>query len=61
MEQCNLEGADFTLADCQSTSFKGSLFLYTQFDQTNLQQTDFRHAQYFQINPNNNKLKKASF
>lgn len=60
-EHCNLEHCDFTSADCKKTSFAYAQLLHTQFDQTNLQEADFRHAQNFQINPNNNKLKKAKF
>ena len=49
--QTNLEGAVFNSCD-----LKGSLF-----DECNLSEADFRSAKNYNINPAQNKLKKAIF
>jgi uncharacterized protein YjbI with pentapeptide repeats len=59
--QSKLNHADFTNADIQGADFSGSDLTDTRFDNTNLEKADFRSSIGFQIDPENNRLKKAKF
>jgi fluoroquinolone resistance protein len=57
---CQLN-VDFTEADCTNVKFDGSDLSQAIFDQTNLLKADFRTAENFIINPENNNITKAKF
>jgi fluoroquinolone resistance protein len=58
---CTLVDVDFTEADCTNVKFDGSDLSQAIFDQTNLLKADFRTAENFIINPENNNITKAKF
>lgn len=55
------DGVDFTDADLTSAVFTHTHFLDARFIQTNLEKADFRNATNYQLDPTQNKLKKAQF
>ncbi len=60
-EGCILAGADFTGTDANGSSFDGCDLQNAIFWQSGLGGTDFRNAVNFNIDPENNDLKKARF
>lgn len=58
---CNLEEVDFTETNLLSSSFSLCNLKNTVFDNTFIENTDFRTALNFDINPDRNKLKGAKF
>lgn len=58
---CQLKEVDFTQSNLGGAVFEGCDLLGAVFDQTNLEQTDFRSAIHYSIDPNHNKLAKAKF
>ena len=60
-KKCNFNGADLTRSDFTQTSFEDCDFKAAIFDGTILDQADLRTAFNFNIDPENNSLKKARF
>ena len=58
---CTLQEADFTEADLTASSFTGCDFSGAIFDRTNLEKADLSSAINYQIDPENNRIKKAKF
>jgi uncharacterized protein YjbI with pentapeptide repeats len=59
--KCELKEVDFTLANLNKTLFKECDLSGAIFSETILEETDFRTAYNFSIDPEKNKLKKAKF
>lgn len=57
--RCRLTGVDFSEADLREADFSGSSLQQAQFFRTRLDKADLRSAVGFQINPQNNSLKKT--
>ncbi len=57
----NLDDADFSETDLTKANFSGTSLKNTIFDRTNLIEADFRTAENYTIDPENNRLKKAKF
>jgi uncharacterized protein YjbI with pentapeptide repeats len=55
------EGVDCTDTDLTNAVFTSTNFLDARFVQTNLEKADFRNATNYQLDPTQNKLKKAQF
>ncbi len=60
-ENCQLLGTDFTQTNLEGAVFDGANLEETVFSRTNLASADFRTAQNFTIDPEENNLKKAQF
>lgn len=60
-DQCQMTEVDFTDADLTAAGFPKSQLHGSIFNNSNLEQADFRTASGFQIDPQTNKLKKARF
>lgn len=58
---CNLSEVDFVEADLSSTIFHNCNFLNALFENTVLENADFRTSYNFMIDPDKNRLKKAKF
>ncbi len=58
---CKLLEVDFTEADLSLASFKGCNLKGAVFENSILEKADFRQAINFDIDPENNRLKKARF
>jgi uncharacterized protein YjbI with pentapeptide repeats len=52
---------DFSEADLTASDFDGSNLQLALFEKTNLEKVNFSTANYFQIDPSTNKVKKAKF
>jgi uncharacterized protein YjbI with pentapeptide repeats len=59
--QCELQEVDFTEADLTESNFQGADLHGAIFENSNLEKADFSSARHFQIDPRNNKVKKAKF
>jgi uncharacterized protein YjbI with pentapeptide repeats len=53
--------ADFTGCDLSDSIFKNCDLTRTMFWHTNLERTDFRSSFNFEIDPDQNRIKKAKF
>lgn len=60
-QNCSLRGVDFSGAVLKEAQFMGSDLTDAKFDQTNLEKADFRGAIHYQIHPQYNQIKGASF
>lgn len=60
-QNCNLRHVDFSGAKLNGTSFDGCDLKDAIFEGTNLEGADFRDAEHFRIDPDNNYIKKAIF
>ncbi len=60
-EDCSLVECDFTEADLTKVSFKHCNLAGTVFGHTNLSGADFRTAENFSIDPEDNRMTKARF
>jgi uncharacterized protein YjbI with pentapeptide repeats len=60
-KNCRFQEADFTEADLSLSVFAGCDLSRTVFHHTNLEKSDFRLAFNYQINPMENKIRKAKF
>lgn len=60
-KNCNLQEVDFSEADLSASSFLNCDLGGAIFDRTNLTKVDFRTAQNYQIDVENNQIKKAKF
>lgn len=58
---CILREVDFTLADLSQSSFEGCDLAGAVFSDTNLEKADFSKAFYYMIDPDCNRIKKATF
>jgi uncharacterized protein YjbI with pentapeptide repeats len=58
---CDLQEVDFTQADLTLCDFDGSNLQLALFEKTNLEKANFSTANYFQIDPSTNRVKKAKF
>ena len=58
---CILREVDFTLADLSQSSFEGCDLAGAVFSDTNLEKADFSKAYYYMIDPDRNRMKKATF
>ena len=58
---CILREVDFTLADLSQSSFEGCDLAGAVFSDTNLEKADFSKAYYNMIDPDRNRMKKATF
>ena len=58
---CSLKEADFTETNLSNSVFTDTDLTNAVFDRTILESTDFRTAENFSINPNQNQLKKTKF
>ncbi len=58
---CSLKEVDFSEADLSGAIFKECDLLGAKFSNTILEKADFRTAQNFSIDPDQNRLKKAKF
>ena len=59
--KCQMLEVDFSEADLQQAVFEESNLDKALFEFSNLEKADFRTAQNYTIDPENNKLKKAQF
>lgn len=59
--ECKMLGVDFADAELMEALFDGCDLKNTVFQQTNLEKADFRTALNFNIDPENNRIKKAKF
>lgn len=59
--KCNLQEAEFSGANLSGAVFQECDLSRTIFQHTNLEGADFTTAQYYSINPNQNRLRKARF
>lgn len=60
-EKCSLQEADFTEANLSKANFSNCDLASTIFEFTNLESADLSTAYNFNINPENNSVKKAKF
>lgn len=60
-KNCRMHGANFTGADLSESSIENCDFSFAIFASTNLNGVDFTTNYNFDINPNENYLKKAKF
>ena len=60
-DNCSLKEVDFTETDLTSSSFQKSELLGAIFDRTVLEKVDFKVANNYMIDPEENRLKKAKF
>jgi uncharacterized protein YjbI with pentapeptide repeats len=58
---CSLKEVDFTESDLSKSTFDNSSLTDSVFYRSILKEVDFRSAKHFNINPEDNKLKKAKF
>jgi uncharacterized protein YjbI with pentapeptide repeats len=58
---CSLREVDFTSADLSETVFERCDLTMAIFSQTNLEKADFTTAFNYQIDPEQNRMKKARF
>lgn len=59
--RCNLQETDFTGADLTSATFDECDLALAAFEGTTLENTDFRSAYNFSIDPDRNRIKYARF
>ncbi|MCC6459843.1 MAG: pentapeptide repeat-containing protein [Saprospiraceae bacterium] len=59
--ECNLEEVEFVEADLGQAVFDHCDLRGALFEQTNLEGADFRTADHFSIDPENNRIQKARF
>jgi uncharacterized protein YjbI with pentapeptide repeats len=57
--QCEMQEVDFSNTDLSLSVFDTCNLMGSTFDNTNLEKADLRGAQYFSIDPELNKIKKA--
>lgn len=60
-DACTMHEVDFSDADLTGGSFLECDLLRAVFQRTNLEKVDFRTAYHYSIDPDSNRLKKASF
>lgn len=60
-KNCDLQEVDFTDADLAESIFEHCDLLLATFFKTNLEKADFRSALNYSINPETNRISKASF
>ncbi len=60
-KNCSLHEVDFTEANLAEASFQNADLLGAMFDRTNLEKADLSSAENYEIDPENNKIKKAKF
>jgi uncharacterized protein YjbI with pentapeptide repeats len=60
-KDCNLQEVDFTEANLSKATFDNCDLMKAVFDETNIESADFYSAYNYNINPENNQLKKAKF
>lgn len=60
-ENCNLNAADFSYTNLTASSINNCNLINTKFQNSILEKVDFRQSYNFQIDPENNSLKKAIF
>lgn len=60
-QECQIVDCDFYKTDLTQANFNRAVFQGAIFEQTVLVKADFREAVGYNINPNNNKVKKAKF
>src|SRR6185503_5626360 len=60
-KNCNLSEVDFTEADLTNALFDNCDLTSAKFEKTILEQADLRSSYNYSINPELNKIKKASF
>lgn len=58
---CRLHSVDFTEADLSNASFEASDLSGSIFDNTVLENTDFRSARNYSLDPEKNRVKHAKF
>ncbi len=58
---CSLKGVDFSACDLSSAKFENCNLEHATFDQTNLERADFSTAYNYNLDPAQNKIKKAVF
>lgn len=58
---CRLHEVDFTAADLTGASFSECDLTGAIFDRTILEKADFRTAEHYVIDPENNRIRKARF
>jgi len=56
-----LQEVDFTECDLTSSILKNCDLMYATFDKTNIEKADLRFSYNYNINPENNRIKKAKF
>ena len=60
-KNCTMREVDFTESNLSNSVFDHSDLLNAVFERSVLDGTDFRNAEHFSINPNQNQLKKTRF
>jgi uncharacterized protein YjbI with pentapeptide repeats len=60
-ESCDLDEADFSASDLSGSVFHECNLRSAMFEETNLEKADLRTACNYIINPEKNRIKKASF
>ena len=60
-EGCRLKEVDFTQCDLSKAVFDKCDLEGAVFDRTILEKADFRSAENYRIDPENNRIKKAKF
>lgn len=60
-KNCNLQEVDFTETDLSGALFDNCDLHRAQFDRTNLEKADFRTSFNYSLDPEINRIKKASF
>ena len=58
---CSLQEVDFSQCDLTSATFDNCDLSLAIFDNTILEKADLRTAYHYQINPENNHIRKAKF
>lgn len=58
---CSIKDSDFVNADFQAADFSGSEFSGCVFHNVNLKKTDFTGAYGYEINPQTNDVRRATF
>lgn len=61
LEESLLRECSFLACELEGASFAGSDLPGTVFEQNNLTRANFRRAQNYELNPQNNKITKAQF
>lgn len=60
-KNCQLQESDFSETDLSYAVFDNCNLEQSTFDHSNLENTDFRTAYHYSIDPVNNRIKKAKF
>lgn len=60
-EECSIKEANFSESDLKGATFNRCDLERTIFDRSNLETADFRTAYHFNINPEENMMRKARF